>query len=144
MLPKNTVITCAEDDLTLQEVIEQFNQRNDVFGCSYDYKKKKNLECLVPSTRRSSVTDMTFVETDYDEVKLILTHDHRVFSVDQQKFIRATLLTPGTRLKHVDDIDVKVVKVYKLTQPVPTDVYTLTVNKTQCYYANQILVHNGG
>ena len=143
MLPKNTVITCTEDDLTLQEVVEQFNQKNDVFVRSYDHKKRKDLECLVPSTRSSSVTDMTFGETDYDEVKLILTHDHRVYSVDQQKFIRSTLLLPGTQLKHVDGIDVKVVKVYKLTQPVPTDVYTLTVDKTQCFYANQILVHNG-
>lgn len=143
MLPKNTVITCAEDDLTLQEIIEQFNHKNDIFVRSYDPKKGKDLECLIPSTRRTRVTDMTFVETDYDEVKLILTHDHRVYVEDEQKFIRASMLKTGMKLKHVDGIDVKVVKVYKLTQPVPADVYTLTVDKTQCFYANQILVHNG-
>jgi len=144
MLPENTIISTPEDDLTILEIVKNFTQTEDIHVTSYDTKKNKSTRGMVPSTRKSSVSDLIFVETDYDEVKLILTQDHKVYNTETREFIRANMLTSNVPLQHVDGIEVNVVKIHKICNAVPQDVYTLTVDKTQCYYANGILVHNGG
>jgi len=143
MLPENTIISTPEDDMTIIEIVRGFPRNKDTSVTSYNTKKKKLCDGLIPSTRKSSVTDLIFIETDYDEVKLILTQDHKVYDEETREFIRAAVVPPGMLLKHIDDIEVKVVKVHKICNNVPQDVYTLTVEETQCYFANGILVHNG-
>lgn len=144
MLPENTIISTPEDDMTIIEIVQSFTQTEDTHVTTFDTKKSKVTRGLVPSTRKSSVSDLIFVETDYDEVKLILTQDHKVYNTETREFIRANMLTSNVPLQHVDGIEVNVVKIHKICNTVPQDVYTLTVDKTQCYYANGILVHNGG
>lgn len=144
MLPENTIISTPEDDMTIIEIVQSFTQTEDTHVTTFDTKKNKVTRGLVPSTRKSSVSDLIFVETDYDEVKLILTQDHKVYNTETREFIRANMLTSNVPLQHVDGIEVNVVKIHKICNAVPQDVYTLTVDKTQCYYANGILVHNGG
>lgn len=144
MLPENTIITTPEDDMTIIEIVQNFTQTKDTHVTSYDTKKNKITRGLVPSTRKSSVSDLIFVETDYDEVKLILTQDHKVYNAETREFVRASMLTSNVPLQHVDGIEVNVIKIHKICNAVPQDVYTLTVDGTQCYYANGILVHNGG
>ena len=144
MLPENTIISTPEDDMTILEIVKNFTQTEDTHVTSFDTKRNKVTRGLVPSTRKSSVSDLIFVETDYDEVKLILTQDHKVYNTETREFVRASMLISNVPLQHVDGIEVNVVKIHKICNAVPQDVYTLTVDKTQCYYANGILVHNGG
>lgn len=140
MLPQNTLISGPVDDLNILEIVKNFDFNQELTVMSYT--GKKIVESLVTSTRRSDTRDLLLIETDYHEVKLILTPDHKVYDVNTKKFIRATEIKTGVSLKHIDDIDINVVKVRKIKNNALEDVYTLTVDETQCFFASGVLVHN--
>lgn len=140
MLPKNTVITTEEDDMTVVEIVQNFGFDQILNVVSFDGKKIVNTP--VTSTRRSDTRDLLLIECDYNEIKLILTPDHKVYDLGNKKFVRAIDLKTETSLKHVDDIDIKVSGIRKIQNTALEDVYTLTIDKTQCFFADGVLVHN--
>lgn len=140
MLPKNTVITTEEDDMAVVEIVQNFGFDQILNVMSFDGKKIVNSP--VTSTRRSDTRDLLLIECDYNEIKLILTPDHKVYDLGNKRFVRAMDLNPETSLKHVDDIDIKVSGIRKIQNTALEDVYTLTIDKTQCFFADGVLVHN--
>ena len=140
MLPKNTVIATPEDDMTVLEIVQNFGFDQTLNITSFDGKK-----CViapVTSTRRSDTRDLLLIECDYNEIKLILTPDHKVYDLGNKKFVRAMDLKAKTKLKHVDDIDIHVTGVRNIQNTALEDVYTLTIDETQCFFADGVLVHN--
>lgn len=140
MLPQNTVISGPVDDLAILEIVKEFDFDDEVKVMSYN--GKKIVESLVTSTRKCDTRDLLLIETDYDEVKLIVTPEHRVYDSTAKKFTRAMDIKNGATLKHIDEIDTKVTKVRKITNNALEDVYTLTIDETQCFFASGVLVHN--
>ena len=140
MLPKNTVITTEEDDMKVLEIVKDFGFDKTLNVLSFDGKKA--VMAPVTSTRRSDTRDLLLIECDYNEIKLILTPDHKVYDLVDKKFTRAMDLKTGTSLKHVDDIDIHVTGVRNIQNTSLEDVYTLTIDETQCFYADGVLVHN--
>lgn len=140
MLPKNTIISTSEDDMTVLEIVQNFGFDKMLNVESFD--GKNIVSSTVTSTRRSDTRDLLLIECDYNEVKLILTPDHKVYDMENKRFVRAIDLNPETTLKHVDDIDIKVTGIRKIQNTALEDVYTLTIDKTQCFFADGVLVHN--
>ena len=142
MIPENTNISTSEDTLSIKELVDEFTSRKETIVTSYNVKSRKNEETIVVSTRRSNTHDLVFIETDYDEVKLIVTHDQRVFIKNKQQFIRPEKIHTSDQLQHVDGIEVNVVKIHKIKNTLSDQVYTLVVDKNQNFFANDILIHN--
>lgn len=138
MLPSNTVISCTEDDMTIKEIVTGFDFTDDVRVVSFN--KRKLIESSISSTRKSDTRDLILIETDYDEVKLIVTPDQKIYDMKKKIYTRAQDLTCNVKLKHVDGIDINVTKVRKITNNTLEDVYTLTVDDTQCYFAGGVLI----
>ena len=140
MLPKNTVIATEEDDMSVLEIVQNFGFDKLLNVLSFD--GKKDVMATVTSTRRSDTRNLLLIECGYNEIKLILTPDHKVYDLHNRKFTRAMDLKTGTPLKHVDDIDIHVTGVRNIQNTSLEDVYTLTIDETQCFYADGVLVHN--
>jgi len=142
MIPENTNISTSEDTLTIKELVDGFVTREKTDVISYNCKTCKNEPTPVISTRRSTTHDLVFIETDYDEVKLIVTHDQRVYIKNKKEFQRPDKIKVGDELQHIDEIDVCVVKIHKIQNTLSDKVFTLIVDKNQNFYANDILIHN--
>lgn len=142
MIPENTNISTPEDTLPIKELVDEFATKEDTVVTTHNVKTHKNEEALVVSTRRSNTHDLVFVETDYDEVKLIITHDQRVYIKNKKQFLRPDKIHAGDQLQHVDGISVNVVKIHKIKNTLSDQVYTIVVDKNQNFFANDILIHN--
>lgn len=142
MIPINTNICTPEDTLSIKEIVDGFADRKDTKVKSYNVKTKQIEDSNVVSTKSSATYELVFIETDYDEVKLIITHDQRVYILNKQEFLRPERIHPGDKLLHIDEIDVNVVKVHKIKNTTSDQVYTLLVENNQNYFANDILIHN--
>lgn len=142
MIPKNTNIATPEDTMSIMEITDDFTNEGETLVTTYNIKSKSHEPSCVLSTRRSTTHDMVFIETDYDEVKIIVTHDQRVYIKNKKQFLRPDKIQTGDQLQHLDDIDVRVIKMHKIKNTLSEQVYTLIVNENQNFYANDILIHN--
>jgi intein/homing endonuclease len=142
MIPENTNIITSEDTLPIRELVDVFTTKSETMITSYNTKTCKTEEALVVSTRRSNTHDLMFIETDYDEVKLLVTHDQRVYVKNKKQFLRPDKIHAGDQLLHVDDIEINVIKIHKIKNTLSGQVYTLVVDKNQNFFANDILIHN--
>lgn len=142
MVTDTTNISTTEGDLQIKEIVEALGHKRDTYIDSYDTKRNKMTTATVSSTRGSSTRELVYIETDYDEVKLLLTNKHRVFVVGINKFKRADELLRGDALKHLDDINVEVVKVHTINNNTHQPMYTLTTDSSDCYFANNILIQS--
>ena len=140
MLPKRTIISVPGEELSIHQIVEEFDF-NDVTGV-LSYNGRKTVESSITSTRKSDTRDLLLIETNHTEISLILTPSHKVYDVENKKYTRASEIKQDTVLKHIDGIETHVTKVRKITNNMLEDVYTLSIDKTQCFYANGILVHN--
>lgn len=142
MVTNITNISTTEGELQIKEIVDALSHQQDTCINTYDTKRNKITSANVSSTRGSSTRELIYIETDYDEVKLLLTNKHRVFVLNGKKFKRSDELLKGDQLKHIDDIEVNVVKVHTISNNTHQQMYTLTTDSSDCYFANSILVHN--
>jgi hypothetical protein len=142
MVPENTNILTPEDTLTIKEMVDEFVSRQETKVISYNVKKQVKEESVVVSTRRSTTHDLYYIETDYDEVKVLVTHDQRIYIKNQSAFYRPERIKINDQLLHADGIDVNVVKVHKIKNTLSDQVYTLIVDNNYNFFANDILIHN--
>jgi hypothetical protein len=142
MVTDTTNISTTDGDLQIKEIVDALCHKRDTHIYSYDTKRRKMINATVSSTRGSSTRELIYIETDYDEVKILLTNKHRVFVLGDKRFKRADELLKGESLKHIDGIDVNVIKIHTINNNTHQQVYTLTTDSSDCYFANNILIHS--
>ena len=138
MLPSNTIITtiCGEQDL--DQIVNNLTSI-DYTACSYNTKKLKPTSSDIVATRSSSSKDFIYIQVESGN-SIIMTHDHKAF-VDG-KFARADKISPGMSVLNSSYEPDNVVDIHKIQNNTSQKVYNLTVIDTQCFFANNILVHN--
>lgn len=138
MLPSNTIITtiCGEQDL--DQIVNNLTSI-DYTACSYNTKKLKPTSSDIVATRSSSSKDFIYIQVESGN-SIIMTHDHKAF-VDG-KFTRADKISPGMSVLNSSYEPDNVVDIHKIQNNTSQKVYNLTVIDTQCFFANNILVHN--
>ena len=138
MLPSTTNIHVNSDSNDIEYIVK--NMTNiDMSIKSYDIKTKKLEYSDVTSTRSSSSKDFIYVQTASGE-SIILTHDHKIYTTD--RWVRSDRLSTGMCIlnKALEFTDIS--EIHKINDNTSRKVYTLTVENTHCFFANDILVHN--
>jgi hypothetical protein len=125
----STNIAILLDMITTQDVIEI---------ASYDSKK---VAATVSSVRTSDCKDFVYIKCEQGDT-LVLTHDHKIYIPETKQWTRADCVTKGTKLLKHDGTKSTIQACHVISDVAPSRVYSLAVTPTQCYFANNILVHN--
>lgn len=142
MLPSNTLITlCKDSQIEISSIVDDFKPGVDakILGCHE--KSNKRVTAEVMSTRSSSAKDFIYITTSSGE-HLKITPPQKIFNAGEKSWIYAHQVAIGTQLLKSDRTITEVVDVHEIHDKVSVKVYTLTIDTTQNYYANNILVHN--
>lgn len=137
MLPSTTSIQVNDRDHDIDQIVSNLTTKLMMIQ-SYITKTNKITTKEVISTRSSSSKDFICIQTNKSPV--ILTHDHKVFS--EGEWIRADRLVKGLKLLNSALDPVKITDIHKIHNDISQRVYNLTVQDTECFFANDILVHN--
>lgn len=144
MITAQTMITIVSAGEThespMMDIVELFQSTGEVDLLSFD---KKITTGQVSNTRSSSGKDFIYIQVD-EQSPLIVTPDARLYDPTVNEWIRATEFVTGksilTRTGETQTIsDVHLIRDEQLCKT-----YTVTVTPTQCYFANNILIHNHG
>jgi len=138
MLPSTTVINVNSEERDLDYIIESLTSV-DMSIKSYEVKKKKIITSDVVATRSSSSKDFIYIQVETGE-SIILTHDHKIY-VDSE-WLRADKIAVGLTVLNSELEQTKIVDMHKIHNDMTQKVYNLTIEDTQCFFANDILVHN--
>jgi len=138
MLPSTTVINVNSEERDLDYIIESLTSV-DMSIKSYAVKKKKIITSDVVATRSSSSKDFIYIQVETGE-SIILTHDHKIY-VDSE-WLRADKIAVGLTVLNSELEQTKIVDMHKIHNDMTQKVYNLTIEDTQCFFANDILVHN--
>ena len=93
------------------------------------------------AVKTKTVSELYVIEDEHSNV-LSCTDDHRVYTVNRG-YVRADELVETDLLQsgYIGNEHVSIVTISKVIVE-PTDVYDFTVPGTECFFANDILVHN--
>ena len=138
MLPSTTVINVNSEERDLDYIIESLTSV-DMSIKSYTVKKKKIITSDVVATRSSSSKDFIYIQVETGE-SIILTHDHKIY-VDSE-WLRADKIAVGLTVLNSELEQTNIVDMHKIHNDMTQKVYNLTIEDTQCFFANGILVHN--
>lgn len=138
MLPLATVIHVNSEDHDIDYIVNNITSI-DMYIKSYNIKKSKIIDSVVIATRSSTSKDFIYIQTDSGE-SIILTHDHKIFA--DGEWIRADKITTGAEVINIDLKQTTVVDIHKIHNNVSQRVYNLAIEDTQCFFANNLLVHN--
>lgn len=138
MLPSTTVINVNSEERDLDYIIESLTSV-DMSIKSYAVKKKKIITSDVVATRSSSSKDFIYIQVETGE-SIILTHDHKIYA--DSEWLRADKIAVGLTVLNSELEQTKIVDMHKIHNDMTQKVYNLTIEDTQCFFANDILVHN--
>ena len=134
-----SVLSAGEThDIVIEDVVSLFQSGEEIKILSYD---KKIMESIVANTRTSSSKHFVYIQTD-TETPLVVTPDSKIYDPETKEWIRAEHVNKNNHVLHADRSRQRVVDVHLIRDKNISKTYTLTVNPTQCYFANNILIHN--
>ena len=138
MLPSTTVIDVNSESHDIDYIVSNLTSI-DMNIKSYNIKKSTITDKNVIATRSSSSKDLIYIQTDTGET-VIVTHDHKIY-IDNE-WIRADKISPGQQALNSELKQTAIIDMHKIHNDISQKVYNLTVEDTQCFFANDILVHN--
>ena len=138
MLPSTTVISVNSESHDIDYIVNNLTSV-DMSVKSYSIKKNKLVDCDVIATRSSSSKDFIYIQSETGE-SIILTHDHKIYA--DNEFIRADRVSAGSTILNSELTQSTVIETHKIHNDISQKVYNLTIEDTQCFFANDILVHN--
>lgn len=138
MLPSTTVINVNSEIHDIEHIVKNLTSvEMDIK--SYNIKKKEYTNSNVVATRSSSSKDFIYIQTNTGE-SIILTHDHKIYA--NNEWIRADKIPTGSTVLNSELNQSSVIEMHKIHNDISQRVYNLTIEGTQCFFANDILVHN--
>lgn len=138
MLSEQTHVQTPDGIVTLQDILEVFNQGNNIQVLG---KQRNNLMDEVANTRISSSHDFIYIQITTGDI-LILTPDHRVYDPTTNEWVLAGAITKNTTVLSTDGDTCEIVDCHKIKDPVATRVITLSLSELDGFYANNILVRS--
>lgn len=138
MLSPTTSIEVNSETRDIEYIVKNISTA-DITIKSYDKKKNKHVDNNVSSTRSSASRDFIYIQTECNK-NIILTHDHKLYISGEWK--RADQVSRGLNILTTSLDYSPIIDVHKIHNNVSQKVYNLSVEKTQCFFANGILVHN--
>lgn len=140
-MTSSTEIQLEKDTISLEDMTKFLEKKKtDVLVESYNEQKKANEFSAVISTRGCDSRDFIFIKADTNE-SIVVTPDHKIYT--DTGWIRADNLTKNSLVLDSTVGLTKITDLHKIHDDLSQRVYTLTIDKTQCYFANGLLVHNG-
>ena len=142
MLTGDTLITTYDGEpITLQDLASQFTaeDKNTLLGCHE--KSNRRVKTVISSTRSSDAHEMIYIATASGGV-LKITSNQKVWDPGNNKWVLSQYVTPGMSVLLDNRETTTVTEAHSIHEQTLTKMYTLTIGKTQNYYANSILVHN--
>lgn len=138
MLPSTTVISVNSEIHDIEHIVKNLTSV-DMNIKSYNIKKKIHTNSNVVATRSSSSKDFIYIQITTGE-SIILTHDHKIYA--NNEWVRADKLPAGSTILNSELNQSSVIEMHKIHNDISQKVYNLTIEDTQCFFANDILVHN--
>lgn len=142
MLTKDTNVVLVTDDNQVQANIAQMLDMivsEDVIEIeSYDTKM---VAATVSSVRTSDCKDFVYIKCEQGDT-LVLTHDHKIYTPETKQWVRADNITKEMKLLKRDGSQSAIQACHVISDVTPSRVFSLAVTPTQCYFANNTLVHN--
>lgn len=138
MLPSTTVISVNSEIHDIEHIVKNLTSV-DMNIKSYNIKKKIHTNSNVVATRSSSSKDFIYIQITTGE-SIILTHDHKIYA--NNEWVRADKLPTGSTILNSELNQSSVIEMHKIHNDISQKVYNLTIEDTQCFFANDILVHN--
>lgn len=139
VLTTQIMLSGDSDVKTLNDVLEQPLGEHSVL--TFDGKETTYSEIV--NTRVCSSRDFVYIKTDSGDT-LVMTPDQKVYDPVKKEWIKSGGLNKSASLLHVDNVPVLVEDLHTIHDQMASKVCTLTVTETQCYFANNLLVHNIG
>ena len=142
MLTKDTDIILLNEgeheNVKIAQLLDMITSEDEIVIESYDKRVERG---VVSSVRTSDCKDFIYIKCETGDT-LVLTHDHKVYIPDEKSWMRADTIVCGKRLLSSDGTTTEIVSTHTISDTTPSRVYSLAVTPTQCYFANNILVHN--
>ena len=138
MLPSTTAISVNSESHDIEYIMNNLTTV-DMTIKSYIIKRNKIIDSNVISTRSSSSKDFIYIQTISGEA-IILTHDHKIYA--NNEFVRADKISPSSTVLNSKLEQTAIIDMHKIHNDISQKVYNLTIEDTQCFFANDILVHN--
>ena len=138
MLPSTTVINVNSKSHDIEYIVNNLTSV-DMSIKSYILKKNKIVDSDVIATRSSSSRDFIYIQAESGE-SVILTHDHKIYV--NSEWIRADKVSTGSTILNSGLNQSVITETHKIQNNTSRKVYNLTIEDTQCFFANDILVHN--
>lgn len=135
------ITTYGGDPITLQDLVERFttDDKTVLLGCHENSNRR--VQTYISSTRSSDAHEMFYISTE-DGRSLKITSNQKIWNVKEEKWVLSQYVAPGMIVLLDDRKSTKVVESHSIHEIGLTKMYTLSIGKTQNYYANGILVHN--
>ena len=126
--------------IDIESVVKTFRHDTDILVMSYDGNNITRNS--VASTRSSDSKDFVCVQYG-DNNSIVLTPTQRVYDPKAKKYIKAMDINmTNTILTSQLDI-MQVTHKHDIKNTQSTNVYTISISNDQCFFANDVLVHNG-
>lgn len=142
MLTKDTDVVLTTDDNQVQtkiaDILDMITTQDEIMIESYD---SKMVSASISSVRTSDCKNFIYIKCEQGDT-IILTHDHKVFIPETKQWVRADNITRDMKLLKRDGTKSAIQSCHTISDVSPSRVYSLAVSPTQCYFANNILVHN--
>lgn len=143
MVTEDTYITVLSGEqhcnVKISQVIDMFIEQPEVHVVSHDGKKVSN--SVVSNTRATDSKD--FISIQFEDAKsLVLTQEHQVYVVEDKQWKRAHQLHTGQHVLSSDNKSKKITSTHIVRDLISHKIYALAVTPDQCYYANDVLIHN--
>jgi hypothetical protein len=142
MLTKDTdVILLNEGEhekIKITRLLDMITSEDKIIVESYDKRPEQG---VVSSVRTSDCKDFIYIKCDTGDT-LVLTHDHKIYIPEDRAWMRADAVVCGKKLLSSDGSMATITSAHTISDTTPSRVFSLAVTPTQCYFANNILVHN--
>ena len=125
-------------NMSVVDLVEQFQFTGEIDVVSYDRAQTTG---QIANTRCSTGKDFIYIQAG-DVGPLIVTPDSRIYQPKSKEWIRASEINNGNEILHVSGDYIPVTETHTIRDRNMGKIYTVTITPTQCYYANNILIHN--
>lgn len=139
MITSTTEIQSEKDIFIIEDATKLMRSKKDISVESYDVKNKRKVFSPIISTRCCDSKDFIMIKTESNET-IIVTLDHKIYTPDG--WLRADALSGRTQVMDSTTGLTAITDLHRIQDDLVRKVYTLTIEDTQCYFANNILVHN--
>jgi hypothetical protein len=128
------------EKIDIESVVKSFRHDTNMLVMSYDGNNITRNE--VASTRSSDSKDFICIQYG-DNNSIVLTPTQRLYEPRLKKYIKASDINASNTILTSQLDLMPVTHKHNIKNTQTASVYTISVSNDQCFFANDVLVHNG-